>query len=164
MMNRLYTEQAAQQWKQRAARLMAAVLLTAAAGLAACIFLCTRVTTGSAQPLLFAVIALSTLTGWAVILLVRLGFLTAKAEAEHIAGVLAGESETAQGIWTLSRQRWIIPHSVTFCKATLRDGDVSRVYNVDVRLASVLPEDGTPVRVTAVRRFITAWEVQHEEA
>lgn len=162
-MKQLYTTQAAQKWTARTGRMALTALLTGGLALLLCILLCTQVTTGNAQGMSVTVITVSTLAGWAVILLLRFGYLPAKAQREHITGVMSEAAEEHQGVLTLDRQRWIIPHSVAFFKVTLRSGSEARIFSINAPMARELPPNGTPVRVLTVRKFITAYEVQHEE-
>ncbi len=158
----LYTEQVAQTWKKRTRQHLIAALAVAGAGLLTCILLCTQVSTGNAAKMLPLVIGISTLAGWAVIFLLRFGFFPAKAEVRHVTGVMQEETEEVAGILTIDKQRWLIPHSVAFYKVTLREGGERRIFNVDTHLANQLPANGTAVRALVVRKFLTAYEVQHE--
>ncbi|MBQ8556381.1 MAG: hypothetical protein IJ438_10995 [Clostridia bacterium] len=162
-MKQLYSPQDAQRWKLRARRSLAVAGLTLGIALVICIILCCMVDTGNSDTLLAAVIALSTLAGWTAILTLWFIYAPARAEAEHVAGIVQGEPEEAQGVLTIGAQRFRIPHSVTFYKAALTDGTEQRTFNLNVRLAEELPPSGTPVRILTVRKFITAYEVQDEE-
>ena len=68
-MNEWYSPERARQMQSRARLCKWIMFLLASAALAGCVFLCTRVTTGNASHLLAATIGLSTLGGWAVLLL-----------------------------------------------------------------------------------------------
>lgn len=161
-MDELYSLQGLNRWSGRARRYRRIALGIGLVTLAVCVLLCTRVETATALTLRWTVIGLSILGGWTVILLLMLGYAPAKAEMEHWSGVMRGEGEIAEGILTLDRQKWVIPHSVAFYRVRLANEKGSREVSVNVHLASRLPENGTRVRVRLTRRFITACEVLHE--
>lgn len=162
-MKELYTRLTASRWRMRRRRYLSLALMTGAVALAACIYLCTQVSTATAEPLLYLVIGLSTLAGWAVMLLVAFGHLPARAEAEHIAGMLEEPGEEVAGVLNVEKQQWHIPHSIRFCRATITDGEEKHPCQVNARMARQLPANGTVVCAVIRRRFITAYEVQHEE-
>ncbi len=163
-MKDLYSARELRRWQKRAGRFLIAAVFAAVYGLAVCIGLCGRVNTATAEILLYAVIGLSVLAGWAVILIVAFGYLPAKAEVIHREGMLAEPAEEVCGVLTVEKQKWKIPHSIAFCKASLANGEEKHACQVDVKLLRQLPQNGTRVRAVIRRRFITAWEVQHEEA
>ena len=91
--------------------LLSACLL--AAGLGACVCLCARVNTLNAHRMLITVIAVSTLSGWAAILLRRLVWAPARAEAAHTAGLENETTETYQGVLSAPGDVFFIPHGIT---------------------------------------------------
>ncbi len=140
--------------------------IVAAAGLAVCAALCFFVDTANAGALQIAAIAVSTLTGRAVILLWTVWYTPAKAKCEHMEGVLsAAHRDGYAGVLTLEDGCWHIPKSIWIRKAALTgpDGETESL-SVLADKAGALPPDGTAVRVQAVRRYILAWEAQHDEA
>lgn len=159
-MQHLYTPALLRSWRLRARRTLIALLAGSLTALGVCIALCTMVRTGNADKLLAAVAILSTLTGWAVMLCITFLLAPARAEAEHIGGILSGEAAQAEGVLTVDSQRWLIPRSIAFYKATLRTPEETVTLNVNARLAARLPGPGARVRVLTVRKFITAFEVQ----
>lgn len=157
-MNRLYTPQAAQHWQHRAKTSLYLSLGLMAAATAVCILLCTRLTTANTQTLLLTDIALFTLAGWAAMLVLYFVYAPAKAQASHIAGMLAAEPETYEGVLELRKETFHIPKSITVRKASLHTPDASLTLNVSAGLSRQLPQ-GKRLRVWAVRKYITAYEV-----
>lgn len=164
MMKELYSAQQGQRWQRKVRGLKIGLWLTGALGLAACILLCSLVRTGNASLLFGLVSGISTLCGWAVMLTLYYGYFPARAQAEHFRGILEGEGQQAQGVWKMEKQRWRIPHSVAFYKVTLTEGEESHSLQINAALAGDLPRPGDYVQVKTVRKFITAYEVQHEKA
>lgn len=158
-MNRLYTPQAARQWKRRASFTLGLGLGLVVLALAVCIYLCTLVTTANAQTLLFTCIAVFTLSGWACMLLLYFAHAPAKAQAVHIGGMFSAESETFEGVLTVHKESFRIPKSVTVRKATLETAEGPLALSVSAGLVHQLPKNGSTVRVTTVRRYITGYEV-----
>lgn len=164
-MNEWYSPERARQMQSRARLCKWIMFLLASAALAGCVFLCTRVTTGNASHLLAATIGLSTLGGWAVLLITFFLYRPLKAQAGHIRSVAGGEKTVYTGRLTVSREGFQIPGSVAVRKARLETEGETLFFDLNAALVRRLPPAGTPVRVTAVRRFITAVEVNgHEEA
>lgn len=157
-MTRLFTPEEAKRWHQRASLTLTLSVGLVALALAVCIILCTQVNTGNAQTLLLTASALFTLAGWAAILLMYFVHAPAKAQAEHIFGMLNGEVTLLEGTLTLHRETFRIPKSVTVRKATLTTAEGPVSVSVSAALAGRLPA-GVPLRVETVRRFISAYEV-----
>lgn len=158
-MKKLYSMEAAGAWKKKARLWKYLMLLTGAAALAVCIFLCTKVDGMNADRLLLPVIAISVLAGWAVMLLYVYAFHPARARAEHMLGVMAGEEEMFAGVLKRTGETFAIPKSVTVKKMTLTDGENKMLFHADSAVARQLPPDGTKVRLCTVRKFITGYEV-----
>ena len=163
-MKELYSAEAGAKWKRKARRLFSAVWLTAGLGLGLCIALCCLVNTKNASLMLGLVIGLSTLAGWAVMLELYYGFFPLRAQAEHDRGILSGESSVDEGSWQMSREPRRIPRSVSFYQVKIGEGEEARTYNLNARFRRDVPPQGARVRVRIVRKFITAYEVLHEEA
>lgn len=157
-MNRLYTPQSAQHWQHRAKASLWLSLGLMATALAVCILLCTRLTTANTQTLLLTDIILFTLAGWICMLVLYFVYAPAKAQAAHMAGMLAAEPEMYEGVLTLHRESFHIPKSITVRKASLHTADGSLTLNVSASLSRQLPQ-GKRLRVWAVRKYITAYEV-----
>ncbi len=163
-MNVWYTHKRAAQLKGRARLYGGIILFLAAATLAGCIILCSRVNTGNAFRLLGLTVGLSTLGGWAAMLLFFFGYRPAKAQAGHMAGLLESAPETHTGTLTVSKDSFQIPGSIGVRKARLKTGEETLSFNLNARYARNLPPEDAPVQVTVVRSFITGVEVcSHEE-
>ncbi len=158
-MIRLYTPESARQWKRRAALLLGFSIGLVVLALMVNIVLCTRVNTANAQTLQITAIALFMLAGWACILLLYFAYAPAKAQAVHIGGMFSAESETYEGVLTIHKESFHIPKSVTVRKATLETAEGPLTLNISAGLVHQLPKNGTAVRVTAVRKYITGYEV-----
>ena len=163
-MTPLYAPGEAERWKKRAGRSRAAAWCCVAAGTAVCAALCTRVNTGNAHRMLITVIAVFTLAGWAGILLRRLAYAPARAEAGHTANLLsgAGEAKKYEGIILAWGDAFTIPRSVTVRRLTLQSGEEQTVLHVDARRAGRLPAVGARVGLETCRKFVTAYEVLNE--
>ena len=158
-MKKLYSMEAAAGWLKKARQRKYLMLGMGAISLAACVFLCTKVTFFNQDRLLWPVIVLSVLGGWAVMLLYAYAYAPAKARAEHMKGIMAGEEETFSGVLQRTGETFAIPKSVTVKKIRLQAGESSILLHADSAVARQLPPDGTGVQVCAVRKFITGYEV-----
>jgi len=157
-MNGFYTSQEAKRWQRRAKNclIFSAALIVLALG--ACIVMCLMVTTANAQKLQLAAVSLFTLAGWTDILLFFFVYAPARAQAEHIGGMLTQEPLVHEGVLTLLPEVFRIPRSITVRKASLMTADGAISLSVSAALSRQLPQ-GKPLRVWTVRGFITAWEV-----
>ena len=159
-MNGWYTELRAQQLTKRA-HLYGIIIATVLAGtLAGCIFLCTQVNTGNASRLLPITIGLSTLGGWAALLLTVFGRKPAKAQAAHMTGLLDAPQEEYTGTLTVSREVFAIPGSISVQKARLETDEETLSLNLYARYRGKLPDLTKPVRIAVRRTFITGVEVE----
>lgn len=158
----MYAAGDAEKWKKRAGRVRAAAWGCLLAGTAACVFLCTKVNTGNAHRLLITVIAVFALAGWAAILLRRLFYAPARAEAAHVSNLLTGEKEEYEGIVSGWDREFTIPRGIAVRRLILRQGEEPMALHVDARRAHLLPPPGTKVRLEARRKFVTGWEALHE--
>ena len=125
-----------------------------------CIFLCTKVTFFNQDRLLWPVVIVSVLGGWGVIFLYSYAYAPAKARAEHMKGIMAGEEEVFSGVLQRTGETFAIPKSVTVKKIRLQMGEESILLHAESAAARQLPADGKRVKVSAVRKFITGYEVQ----
>ncbi len=158
-----YSPQAAQRMRGRSNRWFYGILAILALSLAVCIFLCTRVRTGNANRLLVTVVALVTAAGWAALLLNVFVRRPAKAQAEHLQGLLEAEEECLTGTFTLGKEVIAIPGSIEVRKLRLDTGEEKCSYNLNAAFARHLPPEGTQVRLTVRRSFVTGCEVISRE-
>lgn len=164
-MNTYYSKPQADRLQKRTRLCAWLMLLVALAALVGCIFLSARVNTGNAARQLVRVVSLSTLGGWAVMLLEFFVRRPAKAQHGHIRSVLGGEGGQYTGQLTVGRDGFRIPGSIVVRKATLVTGEETLTFDINAALVRLLPPAGTLVQVDTVRRFITRVEViGHEEA
>ena len=155
----LYTPEAARAWKRRAAVTLGLSLGLVALATVINIILCGRVNTANAATLQLTCIALFALAGWACILLMYFVYAPAKAMAVHIGGMFSAPAETLEGVLTIHKESFRIPKSVTVRKATLETAEGPLSLNISAGLLHKMPKNGTRVRLTAVRRYITGCEV-----
>lgn len=155
----LYSSELLSRWAARAKRCLLLCALCLGMNLALCIFLCSRVNALNSASLLWITVILSTLAGWAVICLVYFVYLPARAQISHIGGILNEACEVHQGVLHMHKEKNFIPKSIAFCRVSLTDGEETKHFHVNAGLASLLPPDGSQVRVTVARKFITAYEV-----
>lgn len=136
--------------------LSAAIL---AGGLAACVALCCQVNTLNAARLEKTVVTVSVLTGWTALPLFFLAYRPARAEYRHMDGILRGEQAEFSGVLTVAPGEIALPRSISVKKAVLEENGKEVPLTLNARMARRMPPNGTRVRVTAVRRYITAFEV-----
>ncbi len=158
-MKKLYSMEAAKEWLKKARQRKYIMLGVGILSLAVCIFLCTQVTFFNQDRLLLPVIVLSVIAGWVVMLLYVFAYAPARARAEHMKGIMAGEEEVFSGVLQRTGESFSIPKSVTVKKIRLQMGEESILLHAESAVARQLPADGTRVQVSAVRKFITGYEV-----
>lgn len=161
-MTELYPHAETQRMKKRVRRLQCFVWAIAALTLTGCIVCCVKATTLTALRLQWTAVGVSTAGGWLVMLLYSLCLSPLSALQRHAEGLTKGEAEIYAGVLTLQKESFRIPHSITVRKVALEDEDDAVTLHVAEAMAQLLPENGTRVKVTAVRKYITAWEVCHE--
>lgn len=158
-MQKLYSLEAAAGWKKKAGCYGYLMLGTGVLALGVCIFLCTLADGRNTAQLLLPVVIISTLAGWAVMLAGAYLWQPARARAEHMKGILSGKEEKYTGVLQRTGDSYSIPKSVTVKKVALVNGEERTLLHADSAVARLLPPDGERVRVTAVRKFITGYEV-----
>lgn len=158
-MIKLYSKQAAASWKKKAGLWRGGMCGLMFGMLAVNIFLCTRVNSQNGQQLLFCMIALSVLAGWAAILVYAYAYRPAKARKVHMEGILQGDGEIFSGVLRRTGDVFTIPGSVTVRKITLEENGEIKRFQADTALLRHLPKDGTAVKTEVVRKFITGYEV-----
>lgn len=161
-MTNFYSREEMERHRRRAAWSGAAAWSALALGWLSCAVLCFFVNTANARRMLFWVIGLATVSGWAFILLRQMVYLPAHAEANHIAGIITEESAEYEGVLRLSPGAFQIPRSIAVRRATLTNGEESVTLSIDAGLARRLPPNGSLVRVQTVRKYVTGYEVLHE--
>lgn len=159
-MTPLYSAEEAEQWKKRAGACRLAAVLILALAFAGCVLMCFFVRTANAHAMLLRVIALSTLGGWAWLLLRHFVMIPARAEARHTWDVLREQETERQGVLTVTEDVFQIPRSITVRRLALSHGEKTEILHVDERRAALLPPSGTAVAVRLARKYVTAFEVR----
>ncbi len=131
-------------------------------GLALCVCLCFGLRPNNTSRRLIEVISISTAAGWAVILLMNVGYKPANGTARHIEHLAEADETSCFGVLRKDPQLFRIPGSIVVQKIRLSQGSETVTLNVDARKRHLLPEAGATVRVSCRRSFITAFEVCHE--
>ncbi len=158
----LYSPDEAAGLSRRARLYRTVALILAAAALCVCVLLCFGVRPNNTPRRLFEVIAVSTAAGWAVILLMNVGYRPLIGTARHIQHISSAEATEYAGTFRKTGKLFQIPGSIVVQKIRLQQGDKALILNVDARKAHLLPDDGTKLRVQCRGTFITAFEVYHE--
>lgn len=125
-------------------------------GIAACIALCTGVTTGNAARRQQAVVLIAIFSGWAFLLLRYLALKPMSARLQHFEGIL-NETEpavTRDGVFLSVETRLAIPGSITVRKVRFRFETGEETLNMLSDKTSLLPSPGTAVTVRTVRTFV----------
>ena len=157
-MTEFYTPTSLIQWKKRAKRLRAFLIVLMTLSLSAAIVMCFFVSSETAGRLLLAVIIECTLSGWISIPVLNLACLPAHREYRHIQHIINEEKIAAEGEISLSPIEFPIPKSISIRKVTLKDGDDTQTFSVNSRFVNLLPKSGC-VRVQSAKGYITGVEV-----
>ncbi|MBQ5770608.1 MAG: hypothetical protein IIW08_05465 [Clostridia bacterium] len=155
---KLYTQDKLRALKKRAKALSLFLILLMALSLTAAVVMCFFVKTANAPKLLLAIITLMTLSGWTAILVLNLACLPSIRESAHMDHILKEETFSHEGVFFVSGMVFRIPKSIEIRKVTLKSEDGETVLSVNSKYASLLPADGTRVRVQAAKGYITQWE------
>lgn len=158
----LYTEEMTEKRKMRTKRNARFAAGTLLGGLAACVILCTRVHTGSAARLQWITVAVSAVSGWAALLMCHLSVIPERAAYRHEEGILKGEPAEMAGVLYREPGTLTLPKSITIRKLRLETENGPVTLRVQAGKARLLPPDGTRVKVITVRKYVTAFEVEHE--
>ena len=157
---RLYSNQQIRQMKKRAALYKAAAALVAVCALITCIMLCIITRTATDAVLHTAVVLVSLFAGWAVILLLTMGYQPNRAGALHAEGILkdAFLEETVSGLLLQTDSPVRIPKSVDICRVSILCENEKKRLNILESSRKALPSPGSFVTVKAIRSFITEVE------
>ncbi len=157
-MRQLYGDTELETWRQRTACFRKWCFALLALSLLTTVPLCFFVRTENQRVLQWTAIFLFTVLEWAALLVWQLGELPARTELTHLEGILKGEPETREGIFSLLRDQVQIPKSVRVRKAILDTPEGPIHLQVNIRMIPKLPENASSVRVQMVRKFLIAWE------
>jgi len=161
-MTPLYTPELSRRCRLRARCGLIAAFVSVFAAWAACAFLCARVRTANAAAMFRLVMVLSVCSGWIAILFWRLLYRPARAEEKHVDSILTDPPEEYRGVLALETEAFQIPKGICVRRARLDTAEGPVSLRLDDRLSRRMPT-GVPLRVLAVRQYITAYEVQHED-
>ena len=145
--------------KVRARRSTLVFRLFAAGMLLAFVTMCLLTRTANARVMFIAMLASMIPAGILCILLYSLRVRPDRAAVRHTETLLAGETETAEGVFRFAGGPVQIPGSVRVVPVSLQNGEESRRLYLDETLAGRMPTEGTQVRVQTVRRYITGAEI-----
>lgn len=171
-MTTLYSPETIRREKHRARCGFLAALILGLSALILCIALCFGIRTANAASRRNAVILISTLSGWCVILLVRGLILPEIREYRHEEGILYGVWDAAEsrsvaeppeiheGVLLSFGDIFRIPKSISFFPVVLRVETEEEIQlRLNARCKAQFPPVGTKVRVKTIRRYITEFEV-----
>ena len=157
----LYEKSAFVQERARKRRTLLLMLLIGAAGLAACIVLCTFGTRRNQKVLLPVTIGISIVTGWTVITILHGAFAASDARCKHSALMLNEPRETVHGRFEKTDSISRMKNGVAVRKVLCTEGDRETVLSVNASLAKDLPDAFIGTAET-VYSFIVAYEVDED--
>ena len=158
-MTEYYSQKDCESARARAGRDKWTALGIFAAALTVCVILCARVSTLNAQASYTVVVTVSTLGGWAAILIWVLAYRQRKAAFIHINGMLDGQREEFTGTLGSLGKVTRIPGSIDVRRIPVLTDEGSVSLLVYAPLAAKLPGEGTCMRLETVSRYIVACEV-----
>ena len=145
--------------KARARRSTLVFRLFAAGMLLTFVTMCLLTRTANARTMFISMLAFMIPAGMICILLYSLRVRPDRAAVKHAETLLAGETETAEGVFRFAGGPVQIPGSVRVLPVILQDGEATRRLHLDETLAGCMPAEGTRVRVQTVSRYITGAEI-----
>ena len=123
------------------------------------IVLCLMIRTENAGTMLRVLIACTAVLGWACILLYYLGVSETRTQIGHMKMLADGEPEILEGRITMTRESIQIPRSIRIRKVLLdTGGEEPERLNLDEQWVSLLPPDGSRVRLAVVHSYIAGAE------
>ena len=155
-MTEIYPATDANRMKRSLPWLRFAALFFLLGGIAACIVLCTGVTTGNAAHRQWTVVLIAILSGWAFLLIRHLAVKPLNARLQHFEGILneTDPAVTREGVFLSAGAKLAIPGSITVRKVRFRFETGEETLNILADKASLLPAPGTAVTVRTVRTFV----------
>ena len=145
--------------KRKRASLCASCILASMA-LILCVTLCMSTCTANAAHHRAAAHILSILFGWAIILILKLVHIPAKAEYWHFKRIEGEQPIRQQGVIYSENTIIHIPKSVDVIGLRLETGEATLRLQALARCKKLLPPDGTPVRLLCAGKFVLAWEAE----
>lgn len=157
----LYEKSAFLRERARKRRILLLMLLIGAAGLAACIVLCTFGTRRNQKVLLPVTIGISVVTGWTVITILHGTYAASDARCKHSALMLNEPRETVHGHFEKTDSVTRMKNGIAVRKVLRTEEDRETVLSVNESLAKDLPDAFTGTAET-VYSFIVAYEVDED--
>ena len=145
--------------KARACRSTLVFRLFAAGMLLVFVTMCLLTRTANARTMFISMLAFMIPAGIICILLYNLRVRPDRVAVKHTETLLAGETETAEGMFRFAGGPVQIPGSVRVLPVVLQEGEETRRLHLDETLAGRMPAEETRIRVKAVRRYIVGAEI-----
>ena len=158
-MTEYYSQKDCETARARAGRDRGTALSIFLSALIMCVILCARVSTLNAQASYTVVVTVSTLGGWAAILIWALAYRPRKAAFVHMKGMLDGQREGFTGRLGAPGKVTRIPGSIDVRRIPVLTDEGSVSLLVYAPLSEKLPGEGAFVRLETVSRYIVACEV-----
>ena len=161
-MKQFLTEEAIRKSEKRAKNGTRILVLCIALGAAAVAAIALATRTGNARAMTWTAIAAAAAAGWGILAFWMFRVKPDRAEARHLKGLAEETPRELTGRLAVRKDSFRIPKSVRVRKVGLETEGETLSLNVDEKLAGEMPADGSLVRVTAARKFITGVEVLEE--
>ena len=156
----LYTDEKAKRLKKQAEIARGVILALMAASLILCVGACFFVNTRNTEKMFTIILAVSVLSGWTEMILYAFLRRPLKAESMHMMNVLKEEKESFSGDVYVSGRVFSIPKSIDVCALSVKGADGKEsAFHLNAKMKKHIPENGTAVRVTVQRGFVTGIEV-----
>ena len=153
-----YNEKAAADRIKRVKKLTAIAWILAFLALSACVYVCSLIQTGNEAQTFFRAAAISTLAGWAEIVLIFLIIIPEKRMHRHERNMLNRETDTITGVIRLENGSFTIPRSIRVRTVAVLCGETETRLTVREDKARLLPANGKPVRVLYAGRYVAGFE------
>lgn len=151
----IYTPERTEKLESKVKKGRIAITLTAFCALIVSIIMCIKTNTANSETMMYTVMALSTLAGWAVLIIYDSVIKPSKAEASHARG-LEKENKTEERGVILSLSKPIhIPKSVDIIKVRIQTADGEKTLNLIENRKDILPDAGTECLFKLRRSYIT---------
>ncbi len=159
-MTPLYAADEARRLKRRMYGFAVPAIVLGALGLAVCVSLCAQVRHDNIMRRYAAVTLVSTLTGWAVMGMMLIGYQSARAALRHYTWLQQEPPVRMTGVLSVQGGLFHIPGSIVVQKVSFSSGQQApRLLNVRADRRRLLPGRPTPVSIECRRNFITSFEV-----
>ena len=127
-------------------------------GICVCAYLCISVCTANAVSHRIAAACVGTLSGWAAIIILALVYFPARAEHKHARRIQDENPSEQTGVLCVGKRAFRIPGSVDALPVELITGEEKESLLVLAILSSLLPTNGTRVKILRSGKFIVGTE------